>query len=487
MAADDAIETTIGSFGKYQTWILILITLGRYPVEFQLVNIVFIMPSVEYICLDDGALNRTNYCPCANPKYDTNTIVSSVTTEWNLICDRTSLASLAQSIMQIGIIPGSVIFGYMSDRHGRKIASLLSLFCQVLAVAISAIVTEYWMFVVCRFVIGITVGGTIICTYVLIVELSGKSFRPYLVGLSEVSYVTGYMTLPIIAYFIRDWRTLQLVTSLPWLFVGFYYWLIPESPRWLISVGRKNEAIKILTYIATKNKRPTNNIATIVDNVENEKPGSVIDLFKTPKIRMYTIISALVWMLCAHTYYGINQYIGNLQGNLYLNVFISAIFLIPGIVLVVIAALYFKRKKSIMASFTTVAVSLVIIAFIPGKSTTVDIAFAIIGQTGARSVFVQIYLHSCEIFPTVIRNSAMGFSSIFARIGGFVAPFVVNIGIEGVSVAIFCSLAVCAAILCCFLPETKGIVLKNTIQETEQCHARKKSDHAEKTADNTCI
>lgn len=192
-------------------------------------------------------------------------------------------------------------------------------------------------------------------------------------------------------------------------------------------------------------------------------------------------------MLCAHTYYGINQYIGNLQGNLYLNVFISAIFLIPGIVLVVIAALYFKRKKSIMASFTTVAVSLVIIAFIPGKSTTVDIAFAIIGQTGARSVFVQIYLHSCEIFPTVIRNSAMGFSSIFARIGGFVAPFVVNIGIEGVSVAIFCSLAVCAAILCCFLPETKGIVLKNTIQETEQCHARKKSDHAEKTADNTCI
>lgn len=116
MAADDAIETTIGSFGKYQTWILMLITLGRYPVEFQLVNIVFIMPSVEFVCLDDGALNRTNYCPCANPKYDTNTIVSSVTTEWNLICDRTSLASLAQSIMQIGIIPGSVIFGYMSDR-----------------------------------------------------------------------------------------------------------------------------------------------------------------------------------------------------------------------------------------------------------------------------------------------------------------------------------------------------------------------------------
>lgn len=110
---EDLIETAIGRFGKYQTWILLLISIGRFPTEYQLNNVVFIIPSVEYKCLDN---NVTNYCPCQNPEYDTNTIVSSVTNEFDLICNKTYLASLAQSMMQIGILAGSLIFGYFSDR-----------------------------------------------------------------------------------------------------------------------------------------------------------------------------------------------------------------------------------------------------------------------------------------------------------------------------------------------------------------------------------
>lgn len=88
--------------------------------------------------------------------------------------------------------------------------------------------------------------------YVLVIELCGKSFRPYMSGLSEVSLMLSYISLPIIAYFVREWRTLQLVTSLPWIIVAVYYWLIPESPRWLISVGKRKEAIAVLTKIAKK-------------------------------------------------------------------------------------------------------------------------------------------------------------------------------------------------------------------------------------------
>ncbi|XP_037296201.1 organic cation transporter protein isoform X2 [Manduca sexta] len=386
----------------------------------------------------------------------------------HLTVQRTSLASLAQSMMQIGILGGSLIFGHISDRYGRKLSSLLSLLLQVLFVAISAVITEFWMFLVCRFLIGVTVGGVMLCCYVLIIEYSGKSFRPYLVGLSEVSFITGYMVLPLIAYYVRDWRNLQLWTSLPWIFLISYYWLLPESPRWLISVGRKKEAVELLAYIAKKNNRSVDNIEEIVEKIENEKPASYPELFKTPKIRMYAFITALVWMLCAHTFFGINQYIGRLQGNLYLNVFLSATFLIPGIFLVVLATLYLKRKISVTMSFCTAAISLIIIIFIPSEMTTAILIFAIIGQMGGYTTFVQVYLYSSEVFPTVIRNSAMGFASVFGRFGGFIAPFVVNIGIEWVSLTIFSGLAFCAVILVQFLPETKGTVLINTIEETER-------------------
>lgn len=212
----------------------------------------------------------------------------------------------------------------------------------------------------------------------------------------------------------------------------------------------------------------------IVNEVEKEslsanenKHGTYMDLFKTPKIRQYTIISALVWMCCSHTFFGINQYIGRLQGNLYLNVIVSAASNAPGVVIVVVATLYLKRKVTVIASFVIAGTSFVVFILIPDNLQWVTLMFAIIGQMGVYTAFMQIYMYSSEMFPTVVRNSALGFSSVFARVGGFVAPYVVNIGIEWVSILIFSAGAFCAAILCCFFPETKEVVLSNTIDQIE--------------------
>lgn len=173
-------------------------------------------------------------------------------------------------------------------------------------------------------------------------------------------------------------------------------------------------------------------------------------------------------MFCASTFFGINQYVGRLQGNLYLNVMIAAACHAPGVIFVIIATLHLKRKVSVITSFSIAGTSLLVFIFIPYSMRALYLSFAIIGQIGAYTSFMQAYLYSSEVFPTVVRNSAIGFASVFARVGGFAAPFVVNIGIEWVSIIIFSGLAFLAAILCCFLPETKGIVLLNTIVETEQ-------------------
>lgn len=175
-------------------------------------------------------------------------------------------------------------------------------------------------------------------------------------------------------------------------------------------------------------------------------------------------------MFCSHTFFGVNQYIGRLQGNIYLNVILSAACLAPGLIVVVVATLYLKRKVTIIASFTTAAVSLLVFIFIPSDMRAVGLAFAIIGLTGAYTSFVQTYLFTSEVFPTVIRNTAIGFASVFARFGGFIAPFVVNIGIEWVSIIIFSGIAFAAAVLCCFLPETKDTNLPNTIEQREQAN-----------------
>ncbi|CAG9132749.1 unnamed protein product [Plutella xylostella] len=481
----DPIEKAIGRFGKYQICILILIGFGRLPTEFQITNVVFILPSVDYTCRDDVTSNLTNVCPCNQPEYDQSIMTSSAVTTWDLICGRKNLASVAQSMLQVGILLGSLGFGYISDKCGRKTAVHLSLSVSVISVATSAAVPEFWMFCVLRVCCGVGVGGTMVCCYVLLIEMSGKSFRLYLMALIEASYILGYFLISVIAYFVRDWRHLQLVTSLPWVFVFLYYWAVPESPRWLITAGKKQEAIGLLTRIAKKNNMPTENIEEIVNEIENEslnaaqeQKGSYLDLFRTPKIRMCTIISALVWFSVTFVFYGVNQYIGRLDGNMHLNVMLSSLALAPGLVITIIGALLFSRRVSIVLSFCISAFSLLLFLVIPKSMAVLSVACAIVGQTGIFTAFIQVYLFSAEIFPTVIRNSALGFGSTMARFGGLIAPFVVNIGVEWISIVLFSSFALLAAILCCFLPETKDIVLMNSIKQME-----KTNDTPEKTTD----
>ncbi|CAG9562563.1 unnamed protein product [Danaus chrysippus] len=475
MLEEDKIENIIGRFGKYQRWIFVLLTISRLPTDYQLVNVVFLLPNVQYTCLDEEAYNQTNYCPCKNPQYDLSDIGNSVTSTFGLICEKRHLASLGQSILQAGILVGGIFYGYLSDRYGRRTAVFLALFCEVLFVSLSAATTQFWMFVVMRFLIGTAVGGTMLCAYIMLVELSGKSFRPYLAGMIDISLIISYFTLPILAYYLRDWRKLQLTVSLPWLYVAVIYFVLPESPRWLITTGQKDKAVEVLSSIAKRNNRPTENIRVAVENLVYEEEisnrqqqhGTYLDLFRTPKVRAYTFITAFIWLSISHTFFGINQYIGRLEGNIYINVIFSSIGLIPGMTLVVIASLYLNRRLAVVISCGVAAISLIVFIFIPSNMNNLILVFAVIGQTGAFTAFAQIYLYSSEIFPTIIRNSAMGFASMFARFGGFIAPFVVNIGIEWVSIVIFSLLVTFAGISCYFLPETKGTVLLNTIDETE--------------------
>lgn len=229
-----------------------------------------------------------------------------------------------------------------------------------------------------------------------------------------------------------------------------------------------------------RNNRPTDEIESVIEKLyvesikDKNEEKSVLELFKTPNIRLYTITSAFIWMFCSTTYYGISQYIGMLEGNLYINIIIAAACHVPGILVVVVATRYFRRKISVICSLLVAAVSLLVFIFMPYSMRGLYLAFAIVGQMGAYAAFVKMYLFSSEVFPTILRNTALGFTAVFAKGGAFIAPFIVNIGVEWITILVFSGLAIFAAILCVFLPETKGIVLPNTVDQTEQLDSNEK-------------
>lgn len=107
--------------------------------------------------------------------------------------------------------------------------------------------------------------------------------------------------------------------------IFYYRFFLPESPRWLLALGKTKEVFKILETAAKFNGKelPTNLDKSLIpvskiDQEENKNVG-VTNLFKTSSMRKKTLILFLVWFAVYLVYYGLVLNLGNLGGDLYIN------------------------------------------------------------------------------------------------------------------------------------------------------------------------
>lgn len=135
-------------------------------------------------------------------------------------------------------------------RFGRKKPLLLGVVMQVCMGIGAAYARDYWTFTILRFFVGMSVGGTMVTGFVIVMEFVGTQYRDVISALYQVPFNLGHMLLPVFGYFIRDFSTFQLAVSVPSVILLAYFYLIPETPRWLIAVKRTDEAISTLERIA---------------------------------------------------------------------------------------------------------------------------------------------------------------------------------------------------------------------------------------------
>uniref|UniRef100_A0A3B4UK65 Solute carrier family 22 member 6 n=1 Tax=Seriola dumerili TaxID=41447 RepID=A0A3B4UK65_SERDU len=504
----------IGGFGPFQILIIVLLCTPRIvlPCHFLLNNFIAAVPPhwCDVSTLDDGGLFRsltqqqrlTVSVPLrkdGEPKscemfsspqfqilyngsnssaelptiqcqsgwiYDNSTFTSTLATEWDLVCDRKSLTKTTGTIFFFGVMMGAIAFGFLCDKYGRKNTLLASYIMVIVFGFSSAFANSYVLFAVLRFLTGFALTGISINSIVLSIEWVDIGHRSFIGVIGSLAWSVGNMLLAGFALLVTDWRTLIMTVTAPLGFAVLTWWWIPESARWLLANGKVERAQFYLDKCAKFNKRPKLSAKLKLE----DKNYTYLDLIKTPKMRQLTLLTGIVWYGVASTYYGISLNITGFGLNMYLTHFIYAAIEVPAKLMVYCFLNIIGRRKCQAGALLLTGVCIAINIFIPKGLWHVRAVVAILGKGLSEASFTTIFLYTTELYPTVILQNGLGYTSFMSRLGVSVAPLVLLL--EDVWTLlpqiIICSVAIVSGLVALLLPETQNVRLPETIDDIEK-------------------
>ncbi|XP_072019580.1 organic cation transporter protein-like [Amphiura filiformis] len=261
------------------------------------------------------------------------------------------------SIYFAGVLVGSLVFGMISDWIGRYYTYFITValfLCSNLAVAFSPNIIAYGVF---RFLVGMADLPCFLVAFVIGTELVAPSYRTVTGIGAQFFWPVGSMLLALLAFLIRDWFILQLVMTIPLIFPFFLIPVLKESPRWLISKGRFDEAEVIIQDIARVNKtkvpEPLFEEGEKKEILETNqvKQATVLDLFRTPTLRWRTLNMMFSWFVNSIVYYGLSLSTSDLGSNDYVAFFLSGLVEVPAYIWCMFGIEWLGRKPNLCVFF----------------------------------------------------------------------------------------------------------------------------------------
>ncbi|XP_060526541.1 organic cation transporter protein-like isoform X2 [Cylas formicarius] len=532
---DDTVSDAIGEFGKWQLLLTFLLSLVNIPCTWHIFAPTFHGARMDTWCArperfhnvapvlwkncteqtEDGCFLLDVFSKDTLSEMDLcrgNTGLKSIKcdawefagpgetiiSEFHLVCDRKNLINIAEMMFLAGVAVGGLVCGIISDKYGRKKTLLASIFIQSTLGTVIALAPWFELYVLLRCCLGFISVSVVFSGFILAIELVGGHWRT-ITGISYLFPVSlGYVLIAGLAWLLPNWRHLQLSLSLPgFLFLGLWF-IVPESPRWLLALGRTKEVLQIMETAARFNGKtlPINSgkqlrPRTIGD--ESAEDVQVSDLFKTPSMRKKTLVLFLIWFSVYLCYYGLVLNLGNIYGNLYVNSVLVGILEVPAIAISIVILLKGGRKWPM--AITMILSGVFAALAVPWALVSSDLqwlatAFTMASKFSISSSNAIMPVYTAELYPTIIRNIGVGAANVSAGIALMLVPYLwelisIHSSVPMLVLAVFGIVGGASVLL---LPETGCGPLVDTIKggeemETKIFHA---TNDAKKTNNNCC-
>ncbi|XP_044740694.1 organic cation transporter protein-like [Chrysoperla carnea] len=535
---DDIISAAIGNFGRWQFKLTFLLSLFNIPCTWHIFAPTFHAAPRNHWCgrpahlidvpvtkwinisqpVDECSIYNVNWnnysskdfidgtvstvgaslVPCTQWEFE-GINAETVVSQWELVCDKKQLINIAEMMFLAGVAIGGFVSGVISDRYGRKRTLMGSVTIQTIIGVCIAFCPWFELYLILRACLGFISVSVVFSGFVLTMEIVGGHWRT-IAGCSYLFPVPlSYITISGMAYLLRDWRDLQLAISLPGILFMTLYWVLPESPRWLLATGKKMKVLQILQEASLYNGRD------LPDNIDKQlevptlqtdghQSAGVADLFRTSQMRRNIFFLFIIWFSVYLVYYGLVLNISNIGGDLYINSVLSGVVEIPSIAVSILFLMRGGRRWPLCLTLAFAGVACLLSVIIPTIAdyfdSDVDIqwlktACAHMGKFSVSSSNAVMPVFTAELFPTVIRNLGVGASNVSAGIALMLVPYLWNLSEMDVRVpmGILGICGIIGGISVLFLPETGNKPLAATVEEQESPVPN--SPHKEKKQEET--
>ncbi|KAL4646446.1 solute carrier family 22 member 23-like [Arapaima gigas] len=520
---DESVLPSAGGFGRFQKELLVLTWVPALFVGFSQFSDYFLLAQPTNACTwggnatvaGDAAVNgsginwTTAYsarddggtrCVCGGGPYELACgLVQNVVTKWDLVCDSEWIVHITKFSLLVGSIFGYLVMGVLADWFGRHLVLLTSVLLVLvfgLAVAFSVNVL---MFILLRFFEGFCLAGITLSLYVLRIELCLPCYRFPMTMVASFVVLGGQLLLPGLATVCGDWKVLQAVIICPLVLMLSYFWIFPESFRWLLVTQQYKEAKGLLIQMAKKNKVATegnySDILAELHGLHQRKPKKtcIVKMVGTRNLWKNIVV------LCVNslTGYGIHHCFARsmrdpeAHNSSLFHSFLADYYSMAGIAVASSVALcpavsvFGRRGGLLMFMIVTALASLLQLGLLTYVLVTVSLppraeesdtlnsnfsfAFSIIGMFSSHAVSNLSIFFCAEITPTAIRGGGLGLVLASAGFGLLTAPIMELHNQKGYFLhhIIFACCTLICIICILLLPEPRGLSLPEAIADGE--------------------
>ena len=348
---------------------------------------------------------------------------------WHLTYGQSAMILLSSGI---GGVPGSLFYGWLADRIGRRTVFIATALNFSIATGIMALTPDHggWIFLsVCRFFVGFGVAGLFAVDLPLVQEFVATKRRGFVGGLvTSFLPISGIMGAALSAFAtpLIGWRGLFAIGLLPAAVTLLIRAWVPESPRWLIRMGRVDEARRSLAWALEIDPKEIE-LPTSLPEVQ---PTNWRELFHHPRSMALSVLTSLG---CQSGGIGIGLWATTLLVLIlkikpaeasYLMIFPGLAALIGRFLFCYLSDAIGRRPSGVLLSFGA-ALSLALAgyyhaAFIGTVSVFYLMLFGqrVFGDGG----YAVVGPYAAEVWPSRLRASGMGFGFGIGNFGKILGP-----------------------------------------------------------------